>query len=706
MAKIYAKAHRVIIWLGRGAVDVEGALEDICLAANEELTKSSKEEMNQQAIRSLLQRPWFQRIWVLQEVAAARHVVMMCGSMEIDGYAFCLGLKSLKLSSTSSPELQTLLSITYLIERAGLRSKYTTDSPERFSLNVRSLAELIDMFHTRKASDVRDKVYALLGMSSDDPGKAGLQPDYKISWEELFQQLIKFILGKDVSVETSNQRAVIKIKGCILGLVSSVRRDDRQNVKITCRNTAYKFGSNAEWTFQASAKPIQERDVICLLHGASKPTIIRLCKDHFAVIVIAATPLNGSDSFGRSQSTTQFLRDFLLVWDWEKPLGKSQDQEEYEALIKAHSQALEYSKAGFGDYLGEATRMWNDIMILDDLGEYENAEERLLKARSGYVTAFRKERLPKHSQYGRTLLSFVAGEGHEDTVKLLLETGKVEADLKDGKSGRTSLSYAAQNGHEAVVKLLLETGKVEADSKDRDSKTPLSWAAQYGHEAVVKLLLETGKVEADSEDEDYVTPLSWAAWKGHEAVVKLLLETGKVEADSSDGGGRTPLSWAAQKGHEAVVKLLLETGKVEADSKDEYEYGRTPLLCAAQNGHEAVVKLLLETGKAEADSSDGDDRTPLSWAAQKGHEAVVKLLLETGKVEADSKDRDSKTPLSWAAQYGHEAVVKLLLETGKVEADSKNVYDRTPLSYATQYGHKAVVKLLLETGKINASILN
>jgi hypothetical protein len=64
MAKIYTKAHRVIIWLGRGAVDTEGALEDIRLAANKELTERSKEEMNQQEILCLLQRPWFQRIWV------------------------------------------------------------------------------------------------------------------------------------------------------------------------------------------------------------------------------------------------------------------------------------------------------------------------------------------------------------------------------------------------------------------------------------------------------------------------------------------------------------------------------------------------------------------------------------------------------------------------------------------------------------------
>jgi hypothetical protein len=56
MAKIYTKAHRVIIWLGRGAVDTEGALEDIRLAANKELTERSKEEMNQQEILCLLQR--------------------------------------------------------------------------------------------------------------------------------------------------------------------------------------------------------------------------------------------------------------------------------------------------------------------------------------------------------------------------------------------------------------------------------------------------------------------------------------------------------------------------------------------------------------------------------------------------------------------------------------------------------------------------
>jgi hypothetical protein len=59
MAKIYSNAHRVIVWLGEKAEDTDGALKDICLAANGKPTEHSKK-----TILNMLQRPWFQRIWV------------------------------------------------------------------------------------------------------------------------------------------------------------------------------------------------------------------------------------------------------------------------------------------------------------------------------------------------------------------------------------------------------------------------------------------------------------------------------------------------------------------------------------------------------------------------------------------------------------------------------------------------------------------
>ena len=69
------------------------------------------------------------------------------------------------------------------------------------------------------------------------------------------------------------------------------------------------------------------------------------------------------------------------------------------------------------------------------------------------------------------------------------------------KYSQTPLFWAAVNRHEAIVKLLLDTGKVDADSKDKYSQTPLFWAAENGHKAIVKLLLKKGsEVGIESRD--------------------------------------------------------------------------------------------------------------------------------------------------------------------------------------------------------------
>ena len=114
------------------------------------------------------------------------------------------------------------------------------------------------------------------------------------------------------------------------------------------------------------------------MQGALKPTIIRLYKDHFAIIVIAATPLKESGSpkqLELSQSITHFPRDFLLVWDWEQPLEESQDREESKNWMS----------------FDQATKTWNVALILGDLEEYEKAEKRLREVIKGYEIAFGEE---------------------------------------------------------------------------------------------------------------------------------------------------------------------------------------------------------------------------------------------------------------------------------------------------------------------------
>lgn len=67
MAKIYGLANRVVVWLGKMMENSDLALEGIRFAADKRTMNSSNKEMIQQAILALLQRPWFERIWVREQ---------------------------------------------------------------------------------------------------------------------------------------------------------------------------------------------------------------------------------------------------------------------------------------------------------------------------------------------------------------------------------------------------------------------------------------------------------------------------------------------------------------------------------------------------------------------------------------------------------------------------------------------------------------
>jgi hypothetical protein len=64
MAEIYCKANHVIVWLGEVMGDGDRTLKAIRTAADSDSPESLNNKANQQAILRLLQRPWFQRIWV------------------------------------------------------------------------------------------------------------------------------------------------------------------------------------------------------------------------------------------------------------------------------------------------------------------------------------------------------------------------------------------------------------------------------------------------------------------------------------------------------------------------------------------------------------------------------------------------------------------------------------------------------------------
>ena len=75
------------------------------------------------------------------------------------------------------PGLRSLIrSVAYLMRGAIFRPQ----GLDWVSNEVCPLSELIDMYHTHEATLRSDKVYALLGMSSDDFRNTSLSPDYSV----------------------------------------------------------------------------------------------------------------------------------------------------------------------------------------------------------------------------------------------------------------------------------------------------------------------------------------------------------------------------------------------------------------------------------------------------------------------------------------------------------------------------------------------
>ncbi|KAK5629540.1 hypothetical protein RRF57_005255 [Xylaria bambusicola] len=746
MAKIYARASRVIVWLEEETPDRKDitngdrALEIISDAAVHD--RPTESPRDQDAVLTLLERSWFQRIWlgvvdsdllqVLQEVAAARHVVIISRTAEIDGYAFCSGWNSLKLTPKEPGTQSRIRSTTYLIKGAFFWPKHATSCSDRFSLHIRPLGELMDMYHDRKASNLRDKIYALLGMSSDLPvGKTpdypdGIMPDYGRPWKELFCHLVKSLVGEQATVTTWDEKeddkeiAIIKSKACVLGNVSENPLDDRVGITWTS-HFATKEKQSSYFTVPTLAKPVEVGDVVCLLQGASKPTIVRPRNGYSTIIMIA---VSGSSELQRTVTT--FPNDILLVWDWKVSQIQSQVGGCYEGLISSQDGSkCRRAECNCQD-LDKAIRSWNIGLLLNAAERYEEAGKDLREAINFYGTAISNNHglwseadeealrvmhfllikdkgaiIEAECKDGRTPLLWAARKGYEAVVQQLLEKGAaIEATDKEG--GRTPLLWAARNGYETVVQQLLEKGAA-IEATDRWGRTPLLLAAKNGHKAVVQQLLKNGHkavvqqllkkgAAIEATDKEGRTPLLLAAKNGYKAVVQQLLKKGAAIEARDKEGGWTPLLWAAKNGYKAVVQQLLEKGAViEATDR----WGQTPLLLAAKNGYEAVIQQLLEKGAA-IEATDKEGWTPLLLAAKNGHKAVIQQLLEKGAV-IEATDKEGWTPLLWAAKNGYKAVVQQLLEKGAaIEATDR--WGWTPLSWAARNGHKAVVQQLLEKG--------
>ena len=215
MADIYSLAERVIIWLGPEENDSSSAVETLrTLGANVEVDwslrvmKPSKEaeigghthwsdrsvilpfkKEDGIPIRNFLNRSWFERLWIRQEICLANpSAILMCGHDTIPWSNFRKAVFCLK--SKRAPDgyfgektiFKARLQMIYRLSDKG-------DIP---------FGSLMHQTRNCKCSDPRDRIYALLSIYHRN---LNIVPDYRLSKEEVYQN---FCLRHIASTKYSN----------------------------------------------------------------------------------------------------------------------------------------------------------------------------------------------------------------------------------------------------------------------------------------------------------------------------------------------------------------------------------------------------------------------------------------------------------------------------------------------------------------------
>ncbi|EWY80672.1 hypothetical protein FOYG_16605 [Fusarium oxysporum NRRL 32931] len=204
MGEIYGKADKVIIWLGYLSGNAAKLKSAITLFEDrvEKLPgiprkwprddprwKSQWKQVEAafgpschdelaEVLQSLMEKPWFSRVWILQEVANAKRTIVGCNLGEIPGKIFSLLPHAMDVEV--SEQCQAVLDI--------------MPHPLRRSQN-RNLCNLLWKFRGCKATDPRDRIYALLGMASDVEN-IGIQADYAKEEKDVIRGFCGYLLGQ------------------------------------------------------------------------------------------------------------------------------------------------------------------------------------------------------------------------------------------------------------------------------------------------------------------------------------------------------------------------------------------------------------------------------------------------------------------------------------------------------------------------------
>jgi hypothetical protein len=195
MRQIYSNVD-VLVWLGDEGDDSDQAMKFIGywapgleqVLSGGDIKENYSDFWEPRAwdiIHCLFNRPWWTRLWTVQEVALGREVAVMCGYKTLAWNLFMQWLSvSVRLEEseayrTAGPSTLTKLGTIMTGYLSSLRSKVALREEYQKNPSSIKLLDLLSLFRNFQTTNPLDKVYALLGLAADSSDF--MEPNYTMS---------------------------------------------------------------------------------------------------------------------------------------------------------------------------------------------------------------------------------------------------------------------------------------------------------------------------------------------------------------------------------------------------------------------------------------------------------------------------------------------------------------------------------------------